>query len=797
MASGWHKLARVFRMDWDEISTRIAQETHKHGDLVRYRLGIKPGVPGVTGKAAEGRFFFERSGAADRAELVRRALPGRASEILAEADEICRHHFRLLGYDDLDLGPELDWHRDRVHNKHAPLDPWFNIPFLDFAVVGDHKVIWELNRHQHLVILAKAWLLARDERYVRELMTQWRSWTKANPYPLGINWASTLEVAFRSLSWIWLDHLISDAPSYAQFRAELLAELAFHGRYIERYLSTYFSPNTHLLGEAVAMFFLGTLYPQMPRAARWKKQGWEIVVREARRQVRPDGVYFEQSLYYHVYALDFFLYARRLAAANEVAIPGRYDEVLLKMLTVVQALAQAGPAEGFGDDDGGRVFDSRRNRTEDMTDPLALGTLAFDRDDFSAARITEEAIWLFGQQAIERLRGPVPRAAASAAFPDGGIYVLADSSQIPQTMMVDAGPQGVGRCGHGHADALSVRLTMAGRRWLIDSGSGVYISSDRQERDFFRGTAAHNTVRIDGLDQATPDEAFSWTEIPNTRIEGWMAGKTFTYFFGSHDGYHRLRDSVTHQRSILRVNGIEDEGLWLIRDVLLGDAEHEVEQNWHFASNVAVNQISASEFVAASPQKDQPRLRIMLGGQGAGNAETTQGRVSPAYGKQKTAPVLRSNAKLALPAEFVAVFMAEAQNTRQRRECRLISSESPLVQVYELHDQDQIHEFFFSRSKQTWSVGGWSSDAGMIYCRNKDQKLTQLIVIGGSRVAWKGQELFDARGPIEFFEWRSFDGLKNSVPAPVATTTQFDEVTQAANTTSRSSTSTSSYAEKR
>ena len=157
------------------------------------------------------------------------------------------------------------------------------------------------------------------------------------------------------------------------FQNDLLHALALNGRHIERYLSTYFSPNTHLLGEAVVLFCIGTLCPQISSAEDWKKNGWEIVQEETLRQVRPDGVYFEQSLYYHVYALDFFLYARLLASRNGVEIPSGFDLVLRKMLAVIQALAQAGPPDGFGDDDGGRVFNSIRNRAEHMTDPLAIG----------------------------------------------------------------------------------------------------------------------------------------------------------------------------------------------------------------------------------------------------------------------------------------------------------------------------------------------------------------------------------------------------------------------------------------
>ncbi len=111
----------------------------------------------------------------------------------------------------------------------------------------------------------------------------------------------------------------------SSFQNDLLRALALNGRHIERYLSTYFSPNTHLLGEAVALFLIGTLYPQLSSAEEWKKNGWRIIQEEAVRQVRPDGVYFEQSLYYHVYALDFFLHARLLASRNGMEIPSGFD----------------------------------------------------------------------------------------------------------------------------------------------------------------------------------------------------------------------------------------------------------------------------------------------------------------------------------------------------------------------------------------------------------------------------------------------------------------------------------------
>jgi hypothetical protein len=786
-------------MDWAEVRSRAEQQFHKRRDLLMYHMGTRGGTIQVNASSTErsGQFFFagsqhSASEASERAELLRKHLPGETSEILREADEICGHRFHVLGYENLayenpGLNHEIDWHLDPVHGKRAPLAPWCNIPFLDFTAVGDHKIIWELNRHQHLVTLAKARLLTGDEKYVRELIAEWRSWIKANPYPLGINWASTLEAAFRSLSWIWVDQLLAGTTEYANFRADLLPALAFHGRYIKRYLSTYFSPNTHLLGEALALFFLGILYPQIPQAARWKESAWKIVLHEAGRQVRPDGVYFEQSLYYHVYALDFFLYARLLAARNGIEIPAEYDAVLRRMLDVLAALAQAGPPEGFGDDDGGRLWNPRRNRTDQMTDPLALGALMYGRE-ISAARLTEEAIWLFGNQAVDVLSPrPTSAPAYSVGFPDGGLYILADSKPYPQAMVVDAGPQGDGRSGHGHADALSLRLTMDGRRWLVDAGSGVYIAEDPADRDTLRGTGAHNTLRIDGADQAIADEPFSWTHIPTTQTESWIVGNSFSYFVGSHNGYARLEDPVLHRRHVLKIAG----SVYLVRDIALGRAEHDLEIRWHFAPDLTVRKLEVQkearqtgsgclEISRIGALPHDPRLSLIVPEEPVWQTSVEVTSLSPAYGALQPAPFVRCHARVLLPAETAAALIPRTYTTNLRddalAEPRLTSTTQLGVQAYELDYHNESHAFFFALGDEEWSFGPWSSDARVLYCRIEEEKLAQLVVIGGSRVAWRGEPLLQALGRSDFFEWSRQDAVMKSTPGKVSVTSLFEEL---------------------
>lgn len=197
-----------------------------------------------------------------------------AQSVQATAEEILAHRFPLLGTV-IDTGPDISWRRDYLHGTESGLAYFRRVPYLNFASVGDHKFIWELNRHQHLHLLAQAFVFTGREEFKREIFSQLESWFDQNPFQRGINWASALEVAFRTLSWIWVYHLMA-AEMPDSFGSRFVTELYRHGRHLAENLSIYFSPNTHLLGEAVALHALGTLFPGFPESLRWQRTGWSL-----------------------------------------------------------------------------------------------------------------------------------------------------------------------------------------------------------------------------------------------------------------------------------------------------------------------------------------------------------------------------------------------------------------------------------------------------------------------------------------------------------------------------------------
>jgi hypothetical protein len=752
-------------MDRRELFDRLRQSVMARTDLLRYGRGrdVVSGPPVERG-APEGRFFFASDEIASLCAGLRQVFPSQAAEIIRQAETICHHRFDLLGYQNLDYGVEIDWQTDVVHGKRAPRKPWFKINYLDFDEVGDSKITWELNRHQHFVTLAKAYWLSGDDRFVKEIFAQWAHWHRHNPYPNSINWASNLEVAFRSLSWIWTYFLVKDSPLFsAELRGHWQDALSLNGRYIETYLSTYFSPNTHLLGEALALFFLGTLFPNLRSAAQWKRRGWEILGREAGKQVRQDGFYFEQSTYYHVYALDMFLHARTLAALNEVTISREFDQILQRMLNALLLLGRAGLAPRVGDDDGGRLFDPQRNRAEDLLDPLAAGAILLQRGDFkfAAGGPREETLWLLGMKGLEEfdaLPGVEP-SAASTALQNSGIYLMADETSGQQLLIfadAPAGPPRPAKAGHSHADALSVCLVRNGRELLLDPGTFEYVG-DSGERVRLRGTGAHNTMQVDGRDQAEGTGPFSWESSPHVKVEHWITGKTFNLFQGSHDGYSRLPSPVIHRRWVFH----RKEKFWLVRDLAKGSGSHELEIAWHIGSTMAP--APSSEYLFTGQQES---LALLTAKPHGWSQSVTRDSWSPAYGRSERASVVTFGAEVELPADFATLLIAkEDPDADLGRLVKMSESIPGAVCAYRYsnshsqplsrqHSQKrQEHCFFFANQYGTWASGAWASDAEFLYCSfDREEAEYTLVLCNGSFADAGGRRVLSCERRVSYAE---------------------------------------------
>jgi hypothetical protein len=736
-------------MDRHELFDRMRQYAAARADVLRHRMGHNFARDDQAGRVgAESRFFFAGADVPALCAALKQVFPTHADDIVSRAEKICRHRFDLLGYENLEYGAQIDWHCDLVHGKSGPRKPWFKVKYLDFDEVGDSKITWELNRHQHFVTLAKAYWLTGDNKFACEIFAQWAHWQEANPYPIGINWASSLEVAFRSFSWIWTFFLLRECPLFTtEMRKQGQSALSLNGRHIETYLSTYFSPNTHLLGEALALFFLGTLFPDLHRAERWRRKGWEILKREAEKQVQRDGFYFEQSTYYHVYALDIFLHARILAVLNGVPISPEFDQILQRMLNALMLLSRAGVPPMIGDDDGGRLFDPRRNRAEHMLDPLATGAVLYGRGDFKfvAGGPREETLWLLGKQGLldfDSLPSTQP-SVGSAALLGSGLYLMADEKS-GQQLLIDAGPLGSGNGGHGHADALSICLVRNGQHLLLDPGTFEYVGPNG-ERARLRGTGAHNTMQVDGRDQADGTGPFSWKNPPKVKVEQWITGHHFDLFQGSHDGYLRLPSPVIHRRWVFH----KKEQFWMVCDQAQGRGAHQLDIAWHLGPTLSPDSSRQHLFTNKHESLE------LLTPDGPGWSQILRRDYwTPVYGRRELASVVKFSAQVELPADFATLLIAsDDPRANPGQLVRIAGSTRAAVCGYRYSTSGKEHSFFFAREPGPWTSGSWASDADFLYCSlDRERELYTLVLCNGSYADAGGRRVLTCSKRVSYAE---------------------------------------------
>lgn len=583
-----------------------------------------------------GGFFPGTEQMSETARLAREVDADGVAQLIRQADRALDGHLTLLGYADVNVGRTIDWHRDTLRQITAPRSHWSRIPFLEPEIVGDHKLIWEINRHQWLVTLAQAWVYTGDDRYVTAIADAMKSWMDANPPKLGVNWASSLEVAFRSISWLWVLRIVGRHPMLPD---ELIARTVGHlwiaARHIMRHLSTYFSANTHLTGEALALYYLGGELGGFSEARRWRETGRAILLEQLPIQVRNDGTYFEQSTWYHRYTLDFYLHFCILEERAGRDVPQARAALEQLAHVLLWVMRPDGTMPLIGDDDGGRLLSLDARAASDARPALAnVAALVGNATLASAGTPSAELAWLMGVEGVEAYRRlpPRPPEVPSHHFSAGGMIVLRDGwGHDASVMTLDVGEHGVMKGGHSHADALAVDLTIRGLPVLVDPGTLDY-TTNPTIRDRFRHTASHNAVTIDGYASSEMAGPFAWRETATTTLSAFVSTPRADYVDASHDGYLWRPARARYHRQLVFLR----HGIWIFRDSVHADQDCRMEVHFQCAAGIAAAPVAGGVKLSFL---GQDRATLHFADEGT-TVNVVEGMVSPLYGLHERAPHL-------------------------------------------------------------------------------------------------------------------------------------------------------------
>ncbi len=608
---------RLRRMSPAELCYRAVQMSRAHAS----RFVASSAVPGPH-PAGSASFIHVDVGLAP-APYVQRA------------ERILAGRYTIFDLDDCALGAPPHWNRDPLTGREAPLQHAATLDYRDERIVGNIKYLWEPSRHLHIPTLAQAYVLSGDKRYVQALRAHVDSWIAQCPPELGAHWTSSLELAIRLINWsiAWqllggYDSAVFGGDEGRAFRERWLQSIYLQTRAITRKLSRFSSANNHLIGEAAGVWIAATTWDHWPEMRRWGSRCKAILEAEFLKQNAADGVNREQAFSYQQFVLDFGLIAGLAARAAGQDFSTEYWTRIEAMIDFLACMMDVGGhVPMIGDADDGYVTDLglRQDTNDSYRSLIATGAVLFERADLArkAGRFDDKSSWLFGragQRTFAALLAQAPsRYTGKRAFPVAGYYLLGDRYETPDEvrMVVDAGPLGyLSIAAHGHADALSVVLSVGGEEVLVDPGTYAYHTAP-QWRRYFRGTRAHNTVLVDERDQSDQSGNFMWSRHANARCTEFIDELPVQHFAGEHDGYQVLRDPLTHRREI---QYDASKRTFTIIDTLACKSRHTVRLHWHCAEALQPV-LTDKEVILAT---DRHRVRIV--------AERAPDRVFPFRG---------------------------------------------------------------------------------------------------------------------------------------------------------------------
>ncbi len=531
----------------------------------RLRDAWRPGPPRLPASLSL------RAGSVPAAEIGRFAerYPQQVAEVVGAAERAMRGIVPLFGRP-CEVGLTIDWHGDPFSRRRWPADAAIDV----LTVRDDPKPVWELNRQQWLPTLALAYRLTGDEAFARRALDDIDSWIRQNPWRTGINWTAPSELALRQISWLATARLLEATPAFqADARSRMAAALFRQAAYVASHLSLGSSANNHLAAEAIGLLLSG----EALGVGAWRRAGESHLSSLAPRLFREDGTGAEQSIAYLVQTLEYYLLAA--AVSSRLRSDPKVRQRLAAAARFLQALTADGAAPpAIGDDDSGSVLwlGWSHPRVGSIIDAAA----ALTGGQAPLASGWERDPWLhwFGPSAEGR-EGGEGEAPSAVGFPAGGYYELdARGPDGDATLWFRCGPLGLAPlAGHAHCDALAVDVRSGGRELIADSGTFTY-RPERGWRAYFRGTSAHSTVRVDGVEQSAYAGPFLVVRRADARCLRWAPGEGVA-------GALDLANGCRHTRQVSLADGGR---AFEIADEIEGRGAHLAELFFHAPPDAAV-----------------------------------------------------------------------------------------------------------------------------------------------------------------------------------------------------------------
>jgi hypothetical protein len=455
----------------------------------------------------------------------------------------------------LDVSQPINWHKDLASNKRFPKVFSHSINIRDDRY-GSAKNVWEINRMLFLTDLAYQYSQTKDVTLITIIQSHICSWINENPYLCGLNWCSNIEVNIRLINWYYcwqlldVENLSITNAAFNQFVQQTwLPAIYQHCKYSYLHPSLYSSANNHLIAEYAGLFVASQLW-KFKESDKWSKYAKAGLEREIRKQHSKNGINREEAAEYIQFITDFFLVAYLVGKKYNNHFSTHYKDYLYHIFAyIAQIVDDKGNYLMYGDGDDGYLLKiSKENYPNNFLSLLTTGSVLFNEPKFKHLKcyFDDKTRLLLGNKSglFDELDSAYqPK---STFYVKEGHFIFRGKDIL---LHFDAAPLGyLSIAGHGHADALSFILHVDNKPIIVDSGTYTY-HTHHEWRTYFMGTLAHNTICVDGENQATLAGPTLWLNHYKTKLLKCESDDKNDFVLAEHNGYRSK--GLIHQRSIL------------------------------------------------------------------------------------------------------------------------------------------------------------------------------------------------------------------------------------------------------
>jgi hypothetical protein len=562
-------------------------------------------------------FFFEANEELRSMYLLN--FSEESKETIEMADRFLNHDFEFLGKQ-LKFDDKINYHFDFDQNSES------NTYFVDInylATEKDIKITWELNRHQYLTILAKAYFITGDERYAQEVCTQIDEWIQQNPYLLGVNWIEGIEASIRMYSWIFAYQFIKSSQSLtSELNFKILKFIYLHGAFIRNFLSDKWLINgNHILAELSGLILIGTVFPEFKECEEWVKFASDKLGSELEKQVFDDGAIWEHSTGYQKFVTEMVLYPVILMTKIEIKLPEIIINKLQKMIDFLVNISMSnGIIPLIGDDDQGFMLKLDGSEYGDIKDISTCRNVLFNTD--TPTFKSELAFWLFNGLVTNQNKVSFQNE-GFRLFKSSG-YCAFRSSQDYLLFVTTAQDTKYLHAAHRHLDMLSFVYEYNGEYFIVDNGTYIY-NGDEYNRNSFRSIWMHNTLTVDDTNPCDLGP-FELQPKPYAKIQKSGVIDGCPFIWAIQDGYESA-----HNRVITQVK----DG-YLIYDFISKPLNTKYEIYMHLHPEVIIDKIDDNHL-----KLTMNNIHINLFS--IANIDIFESRFSPKYGVVRNSKSLKIN----------------------------------------------------------------------------------------------------------------------------------------------------------